>query len=176
MIAMKALVPLLLPLAAGAGEGLVEPASTDPSGAILNLLGNITLSTWIARVGGLVAFIGAIKLALSLKNEDAREQIQAAMITVSGIMIQAAIGNLGVFKFPSGSYTTAAANAEFTSILDFIGGWTARVGGIAMLLGGIMFGFAIKDSDAGSKVSGLKALAAGGITIAVSGLLKTFVF
>lgn len=176
MIAMKALASILLPMAGGSGVVLGEPAPTDPSGAILNLLGNITLSTWIARVGGLVAFIGAIKFALSIKNEDAREQIQAAMIMVSGIMIQAAIGNLGVFNIPSGSYSQAAADLEFQSILTFIGGWTARVGGIAMLLGGIMFGFALKDSDAGSKVNGLKTLAAGGITVAVSGLLNTFVF
>lgn len=166
------LMRMLLPMM---GTVLDTPPITDPSGAVQNLLGDITLSTWIGRVGGLVAFIGAIKLALSIKNDDAREQIQAALIMVSGFMIQAAIGNLGVFNMPSGSYTQAASDLEFQSILGFIGGWAVRVGGIAMLLGGIMFGLALKDSDAGSKVNGLKTVAAGGIVIAVSGLLHTMV-
>ena len=93
---------------------------------------------------------------------------------VSGFMIQAAIGNLGVFDLPD-VYTDAAATQEFRSILDFIGGWSHRVGALAMLLGGVIFGLAAKDSNPGSKISGLKTMAAGGMTVAVSGILSTFV-
>ena len=32
-------------------------------------------NTWIARIGGIVALIGMIKFALSIKNEDARESL-----------------------------------------------------------------------------------------------------
>lgn len=166
-------LPQLLPMD---GEILIppDPSIASPSDAVDHLLLHIDFSRWISRVGGLVAFIGAIKFALSVKSEDAREQLQAALIMVSGFMIQAAIGNLGVFNMPD-VYTDAAATQEFQSILDFIGGWSRRVGALAMLLGGAIFGFATKDSNPGAKVSGLKTMAAGGMTVAVSGILGTFV-
>ena len=158
------------------GEILLPPDASiaSPSDAVEHLLMHIDFARWISRVGGLVAFIGAIKFALSIKSEDAREQLQAALIMVSGFMIQAAIGNLGVFDLPD-VYTDAAATQEFRSILDFIGGWSRRVGALAMLLGGVIFGLAAKDSNPGSKISGLKTMAAGGMTVAVSGILSTFV-
>ncbi len=158
------------------GEILVppDPSIASPSDAVDHLLLHIDFSRWIARVGGLVAFIGAIKFALSVKSEDARDQLQAALIMVSGFMIQAAIGNLGVFNMPS-VYTDAAATLEFQSILNFIGTWARRVGALAMLLGAAIFGFAAKNSDPGAKISGLKTMAAGGMTVAVSGILSTFV-
>ena len=158
------------------GEILLPPDASiaSPSDAVEHLLMHIDFARWISRVGGLVAFIGAIKFALSIKSEDAREQLQAALIMVSGFMIQAAIGNLGVFNMPD-VYTDAAATQEFRSILDFIGGWSRRVGALAMLLGGAIFGLAAKDSNPGSKISGLKTMAAGGMTVAVSGILSTFV-
>lgn len=158
------------------GEILVPPDPTivTPTDAIESLLLHIDFKLWISRVGGLVAFIGAIKFALSVKSDDAREQLQAALIMVSGFMIQAAIGNLGVFEMPA-VYSDAAAANEFKLILDFIGGWARRVGALAMLLGGVIFGFGTKDSNPGSKVSGLRTMATGGITVAVSGILSTFV-
>ncbi len=158
------------------GEILLPPDASivSPSDAVEHLLMHIDFARWISRVGGLVAFIGAIKFALSIKSEDAREQLQAALIMVSGFMIQAAIGNLGVFGLPD-VYTDAAATQEFRSILDFIGGWSRRVGALAMLLGGVIFGLAAKDNNPGSKISGLKTMAAGGMTVAVSGILSTFV-
>ena len=101
------------------GEILIPPDASiaSPSDAVENLLMHIDFARWISCVGGLVAFIGAIKFALSIKSEDAREQLQAALIMVSGFMIQAAIGNLGVFDLPD-VYTDAAATQEFRSILD----------------------------------------------------------
>lgn len=118
------------------GETLIppDPSIASPSDAVDHLLLHIDFSRWISRVGGLVAFIGAIRFALSVKSEDAREQLQAALVMLSGFMIQAAIGNLGVFNMPP-VYTDAAATLEFQSILDFIGGWSRRVGALAMLLG-----------------------------------------
>lgn len=151
-----------------------DPSIVTPKDAIESLLLSIDFKQWISRAGGLIAFIGAIKFALSVKSDDTREQIQAALIMVSGFMIQAAIGNLNVFEIPD-HYSVAASDQEFKAILLFIGNWARRVGALAMLLGGIVFGLAIKDSNPGSKVQGLKTLAAGGITIAVSGLLGTMV-
>jgi hypothetical protein len=148
------------------------PAETDP--ALIAQHGISFFSTWIARVGGLVAFIGAVKFGLSVKSDDAREQLQAVLTMVSGFMIVAAVGNLGTFEISS-SYTVAAANAEFAAILRFIGSWARRVGALALFIGAIMFGLATKDNNPGSKVAGLKTMAAGGITAAVSTVLPLFV-
>ena len=43
--------------------------------ATLAQTGLTFFGTWISRIGGLVAFIGAIKFALSIKSDDSREQI-----------------------------------------------------------------------------------------------------
>lgn len=129
---------------------------------------------WISRIGGLIAFIGALKFALSVKNDDAKEQLQAILIMVSGFMIKSAINDLSIFDMPS-VYTQASANAEFKSILNFIGKWARRVGALGFFIGATMFGFAIKDNNAVTKVSALKTISAGAITIAVSGILSSFV-
>ncbi len=148
------------------------PSTSDP--AAIAQSGIDFFSTWIARIGGIVAFIGAVKFALSVKSDDAKEQLQAVLTMVSGFMIVAAVGNLGIFEIPS-SYTATAANEEFAAIMRFIGRWARRVGALAMFLGGILFGLATKDNNPGSKVTGLKTMAAGGITAAVSTLLPLFV-
>ncbi len=131
-------------------------------------------SLWIDRMGGLVAFIGAIKFALSIKSDDAKEQLQAVLTMISGFMIQAAVGNIDIFQMPA-VYTQAAADAEFRAILDFIGSWARRVGALAAFLGAVLFGFAVKDNNAGQKVTALKTIAAGGITMSVAALLSSFV-
>ena len=132
-------------------------------------------STWIARAGGMIAFVGAIKFALSIKSEDSKEQLQSIFVMISGFMIVSAIRNLGVFNFP-GTYSTANADAEFASILSFVGKWIRRVGALGMLIGSTMFGFAIKDNNATTKVNSLKTIASGGLIIAISLMLYTFAY
>lgn len=145
---------------------------TPPSGSPAQLAqdGITFFTTWIARVGGLVAFIGAIKFALSVKADDAREQLNAVLTMVSGFMIMAAVNNMGLF-----SLTTTDANVIFQNIMNFIGTWTRRVGALGCLIGAVMFGFSIKDENAGSKINGLRTFAAGAICISVSGILTVFV-
>ena len=72
---------------------------TPPGGTPADIAQNglTFFSVWIARIGGLVAFIGAVKFALSIKNDDAKEQLQSVLVMVSGFMIVAAIRNLGIF-------------------------------------------------------------------------------
>ena len=125
---------------------------------------------WIARLGGIVAAVGAIKFAISIKSEDANEKILAMMTMVSGFMIVAAVNNLDVFQFGA-----AGADAEFNAIMTFIGTWIGRIGALILLIGSIMFGFSIKDQNPGVKVSALKTIAAGGITSAVAVILPLFV-
>lgn len=151
---------------------LPDPPSGTPSELAESGLEFFNL--WIGRIGGLIAFIGAVKFALSIKADDAKEQLQSVLTMVSGFMIQAAISDIGIFNIPS-TYTSADADVEFQSIMDFIGSWTGRVGALGAFLGAIMFGLAIRSNDASLKVSGLKTIAAGGIVISVSALLSSFV-
>lgn len=54
--------------------------------------------TWIRRVGWMVAFVGAIMFALSIKNHDA-EQKQAGLLTmVAGFVVAALCLASGMFN------------------------------------------------------------------------------
>lgn len=153
----------------------ILPIPPNGSPAEIAQNGLTFFSTWIARTGGIVAFIGAIKFALSIKNDDAKEQLQALLIMVSGFMIVSAIRDLSVFDIPS-VYSDSAANAEFSSILAFIGKWTRRVGAVGLFIGALMFGLSVKDNNAAGKVVSLKTLSAGGLAMAVSAILPTFAY
>ena len=131
-------------------------------------------ATWIIRLGGLIAFIGAIKLALSIKDDNAKEQLLAILVMVSGFMIKAAVSDLNIFHIPA-VYSEAAANSEFHAILGFISKWVRRVGAAGMFFGAIMLGLSFKSYDAGQKVNGLKTISSGGIVVAVSTIISTFV-
>lgn len=152
---------------------LPEPPGGTPAEIAQN--GIDFFSTWIARTGGLIAFIGAIKFALSIKSDDAKEQLQAVLIMVSGFMIVSAVRDLSIFDIPS-SYSTTAANKEFSAILTFIGKWTRRVGALALFIGSLMFGFSVKDNNAGGKITSLKTVSAGSLAMAVSAVLPTFAY
>lgn len=156
---------------------LADILPTPPTGTPSELAqGGLTFfGTWIARVGGLIAFIGAIKFALGIKSDDSKEMLQSVLVMVSGFMIVSAIRNLGIFSIPD-SYSEAAANNEFAQILTFIGKWTRNVGGLAMFIGAAMFGFSIKENNATTKVTSLKTLSAGAIVVAVSAMLATFAY
>jgi hypothetical protein len=133
--------------------------------------GAITFFTlWIGRLGGIVAAVGAIKFAISIKSEDANEKILAMMTMVSGFMITAAVTNLNVFQFGA-----AGADAEFTAIMTFIGTWIGRVGALTLFIGSIMFGFSMKDNNAPVKVTAMKTIAAGAIVSAIAVILPQFV-
>ena len=113
---------------------LLSILPTPPTGTPQQLAADgITYFTlWISRLGGIVAFVGAVKFALSIKSEDPREQIQAALTMVAGFMIVSAVNNLNVFTFGA-----AGIDAEFNAIMTFIGRWVGRIGALALLLGSI---------------------------------------
>lgn len=121
---------------------------------------------WISRIGGVIAIVGALKFALSIKSDDSKEKLQAVLIMVSGFMIQSAAG-AGLFNVPS-VYTDAAATAEFQSLLKYIGKWMRRVGALGFFIGAVSFGFAVKDNNAATKITGLKTMAAGAMAMALS--------
>ena len=129
---------------------------------------------WISRIGGFIAFIGAIKFALSINTEDAKEKLQGILTMVSGFMIRAAVNELSIFNIPT-VYTDATANAEFTAIMNFISSWIRRVGVLGLFIGAIMVGLAIKDNNAVTKITGLKTLGTGAIIASISAILPQFV-
>lgn len=138
---------------------------TPPAGTPADMAahGISFFSTWISRIGGLIAFVGAVKFGLSIKSEDGKEQLTGLLTMVSGFMIAAAVNSMHLFNLPA-SYSTAAATTEFQSILTFIGRWIRRVGAAGLLIGSVMFGLGIKDKNPANKVSGLKVFAIGAIT------------
>ena len=125
--------------------------------------------TWIGRIGGVVAFVGAVKLAGAARSEDEREVIQSAFTMAAGFMIAVSVGRWDLFKIGTDPDT------EFQSIMNFIGAWTSKVGMAVMLFGSINLGFSIKENNATSKVLAIKAMATGGIIVAVSGMLSSFI-
>lgn len=147
---------------------LPSPPSGTPSQLAQNGINFFAL--WIARIGGIVAFIGAVKFALSIKADDARDQLNAVLIMVSGFMIRAAVRNMDFFSLGSTN-----ANTIFTSVMTFISTWTRRVGALGALIGAIIFAFSIKDENAANKINGLKTFAAGAICMSVSTILPLFV-
>ena len=147
---------------------LPEPPTGTPEEIAKNGLDFFEL--WIGRVGGFVAFIGAIKFGLAVKEESSREQLQAVLIMVSGFMIKSAVKGMGLF-----SPSPTSATTEFVAIMNFIEKWTRRVGVLGMLIGAVMFGLATRESNANSKVSALKTISAGAIVASVSALLPTMV-
>ena len=158
---------MTIPLLAAASSWLPVPTSGSPEHILPDLL--LIFETWIGRIGGVVAFVGAVKLAGAARSEDEREVIQSAFTMVAGFMISISVGQWALFKIGSDPDT------EFQSIMNFIGAWTSKVGMAVLLFGSINFGFSIKDNNATSKVLAIKAMATGGIIVAVSGTLSSFV-
>lgn len=132
------------------------------------------LSLWLFRIGGIVAFFGAVKFALSIRSDGSKEQLTSIMTMVSGFMIQSAVKNMNIFNLPS-TYSSLAAETEFKSILSFIGKWTGRVGALGLLIGSVIFALAVRDNNASNKIAGAQAMATGGIIVALSAILPTFV-
>ena len=149
---------------------------TAPAGSPADMAqdGIAFFTTWIQRVGGIVSFVGAIKLALSLKNDEGREQMTAVLTMISGFMITAAVTGLNVFQIPA-TYTETAATTEFQAILRFIGRWIRRAGAAGIMLGAIMTALSMKDNNPAPKVNGVKYMAVGGMVWAISTIIDTFV-
>jgi hypothetical protein len=152
---------------------LAPTLPTPPSGTpaqIAQIAINF-FALWIARVGGIVAFVGAVKFALGVKSDEAGEKVQGLLTMVSGFMIVSAVTSLNIFTATGG----AGINAEFLSIMGFIRRWTSVLGGAVTFVGGVMFALSIKEENATAKVTAMKTFAAGAIVMAASQVLHLFV-
>lgn len=53
--------------------------------------------TWIGRIGGVVAFVGAVMFALSIKNNDAEQKQQGLLTMIAGFVAFAVTGITSYF-------------------------------------------------------------------------------
>lgn len=70
--------------------------------------------------------------------------------------------------------TTTAADTMWTTIMEEIKKWVTRLGGVAIFVGGVMFGLGWMQNDGREKIIGVSTIIAGGIVIAVAQLAATF--
>lgn len=124
-------------------------------------------SLWIGRIGGIVALIGMIKFALGIKSDNSQEMLSALLTAISGFIIMEFVSSTFAF-------TGATADAEFQNIMKFTMKWIRRVGAVALFIGATSFGLSVKDHNAVTKVTALKTIAAGGVTVAITGIWKLF--
>lgn len=55
------------------------------------------LTTWVARLGGVVIFIGAIMFALGWKDDDAAAKSRGVQTIISGAIVMAVAGMASLF-------------------------------------------------------------------------------
>ena len=67
----------------------------------------------------------------------------------------------------SGGSAGATAESSYTTVLTFFITWLRRIGAAVALIGGIMFGLAIKDNNAEQKQAGLMTMVAGFVVVAI---------
>lgn len=126
-------------------------------------------SPWIERIGLLVAFAGAIKLALSIKDEDAKERTLALLTMVAGFMIASVDSYFHIFDIsPDISATTS-----YNNLINFVSKWVRRIGAFVMFFGGVEFGLSVRNNDAGLKVTAIKGFVTGAVIAALSLTLST---
>ena len=73
----------------------------------------------------------------------------------------------GADEGDGGSTTGATAESSYTTVLTFFITWLRRIGAAVALIGGIMFGLAIKDNNADQKQAGLMTMVAGFVVVAI---------
>lgn len=71
-------------------------------------------------------------------------------------------------------FAAAGVDVLWNTFAELIKTWVARLGGVVMLIGGIMFGLGWKSDDAEQKSRGVSTLVAGAIVAAVAQLTGTF--
>ncbi len=143
--------------------------SNFPSGSSVDAFKDLIsdFSTWIERIGLLVAFAGAIKFAIAIKDDDAKDKTLALLTMVAGFLITDAVTSLNIFTIPE-NYTEFTANAHFHRLMVFMRKWVRRIGMFTLFIGGVEFAFSMKNHDAGLKVTALKSMATGAMISALS--------
>lgn len=134
----------------------------------------------ISRMFSLMAVVLSLGMILTFTavSASAAEAQAAEIITME---VQADTGmkftpvaNVTVMANQQQQTTTASnADTSFDSMIDFITTWFTRIGLAVGLVGGIMFGLAIKDDNADGKQRGLMTLVAGLVVAAICAAART---
>lgn len=66
------------------------------------------------------------------------------------------------------------ADTSYQTVMGFFIKWIRRIGAAVALIGGIMFGLAIKDNNADQKQAGLMTMIAGFIVVAITAAVDMF--
>lgn len=102
-----------------------------------------------------------------------KNKVNKGMKYLSEKKIQAIMLMYGLF-YPMNS--VSAADAKWSSVIDFILPWIDRLGGVVILIGAVEFGLAFKNDDAEGKTKGMRTVIAGCIVLAVGLGSSTFLY
>ncbi len=106
-------------------------------------------------------------VTLEVSTEDGILTMEAPTVTIApakgSIKPLAAAANGG----NGGNAAATGAEGSYTTVLTFFITWIRRIGAAVALIGGIMFGLAIKDNQSDQKQAGLMTMVAGFIVVAI---------
>ncbi len=74
-------------------------ALAAPDGGADEMWNTLTdlITKWVARLGGVVVFIGLIIFALGWKSEDAEQKTRGMQTVIAGVMVAAIAGSANLF-------------------------------------------------------------------------------
>lgn len=132
---------------------------------------NVKKKSMLTRVFSLMAAFMSLALILtftavsaSAAEVPANEIVTMEVMPVSHVIQPMANNGGDAQQNPAGS--SSAENAYKTTIEFFIT-WIRRIGAAVALIGGIMFGLAIKDNNADQKQAGLMTMVAGFVVFGI---------
>lgn len=104
---------------------------------------------------------------MSLKEKKAKLTAQLMVSFISALAFAAP-------AFAESGGGDVDPDTAFNNVIGFFATWLGRAGLVVALIGGIMFGFAIKNDDADSKQRGITTMIAGIVVFAVTKSLDLF--
>lgn len=82
-------------IAAAAGAAGGGAAATGADASFQQVITFFT--TWIRRIGMVIAFVGAVMFALAIKNNDAEQKQQALLTMIAGFVVATLVTVVGMF-------------------------------------------------------------------------------
>lgn len=143
----------------------------------------LTLAAMILTMGMIFSFStvsasAADTTAVVETEADTSIQIPDGMLTmevdISSFKPQHVIMPLAGDAGGAGGGGSSSAETAYQDVIDFFVTWIRRLGAVIALVGGIMFGLAIKDNNADQKQAGLMTLIAGFVVVAITAAVDMF--
>lgn len=85
-------IALVLMLAATSVYASGSPAGMDTFDGVIDVV-----ATWLGRIGLVVAFFGAVQLALGFKNDDADGKVRGMKTLASGFLVYGITQSMSLF-------------------------------------------------------------------------------